>query len=417
MCPEIDEGTEYIGYQDALALVLANTHPVGIETMNIEACVGLVAAEDMAAVVNSPTSDISLKDGFAVRAEDVAGASSTQPARLRVIGSVFAGHQFEGVVSPGTAVKILSGSPLPKGADAVISGEFCDEVATEVYIRASAEKEQNVFPAGGDVKAGSIIVTRGQRLLPARLGLNAAAGIARVKVYRRPKVALLGIGDEVVAPGQKLNKGQLYASNQVNIGAWLSAFGVPYEMALAGDNREAIQQELLRCLPQADAVMTSGGAWGSERDLVVGVFEELGWHRLFHHVRMGPGKGVAFGLWQNKPVFCLPGGPPSNQMAFLQLALPGILRMAGQSGQPLPTVSAILTKDVKRRHLAWTEFRSGKLSWDSDGNLMVTPYSETSRLKSMAETTCFICIPEAVESLHSGQKVMVQLLVPTFYGL
>ena len=417
MCPEIDEGTEYIGYQDALALVLANTHPVGIETMNIEACAGLVAAEDMAAVVNSPTSDISLKDGFAVRAEDVAGASSTQPARLRVIGSVFAGHQFEGVVSPGTALKILSGSPLPKGADAVISSEFCNEVATEVYIRASAEKEQNVFPAGGDVKAGSIIVTRGQRLLPARLGLIAAAGIARVKVYRRPKVALLGIGDEVVAPGQKLNKGQLYASNQVNIGAWLSAFGVPYEMALAGDNREAIQQELLRCLPQADAVMTSGGAWGSERDLVVGVFEELGWHRLFHHVRMGPGKGIAFGLWQNKPVFCLPGGPPSNQMAFLQLALPGILRMAGQSGQPLPTVSAILTKDVKRRHLAWTEFRSGKLSWDSEGNLMVTPYSETSRLKSMAETTCFICIPEGVESLHSSQKVMVQLLVPTFYGL
>lgn len=233
-------------------------------------------------------------------------------------------------------------------------------------------------------------------------------------MYLRPKLALIGIGDEVVAPGQKLNEGQLYASNLVTVGSWLSAFGLQHESVLARDNKESIKQALLGCLPQADAIATSGGAWGSERDLVVGTLNELGWHELFHHVRMGPGKGIAFGLWQNKPVFCLPGGPPSNQMAFLQLALPGILRMAGHSGQPLPTISAILTEDLKRRHKAWTEFRSGKLFRGADGTHKAVPYMETSRLKSMADTTCLIQIPEGVESLNNGQTVTVQILVPTF---
>ncbi|MDP2917010.1 MAG: molybdopterin molybdotransferase MoeA [Dehalococcoidia bacterium] len=412
MSPEIDEGKEYIGYRDALALVLANALPVGVETLGVDSCVGMVAAEDVVALVNTPTHNMSLKDGFAVRSEDVALASPDQPVRLRVIGSGFAGHRYEGTVTPGTAVRILSGSPLPQGADSIISGEFCDEVATEVYVKADAGKERNIFPAGGDVKAGTVIAEKGQALLPARLGLIAAGGVDRVKVYKRPDAALLGIGDEVVAPGQKLSDGQLYASNLVNVSAWLSAFGISNHMALAGDSGEAIQQELLRCFSRADVIMTSGGAWGSERDLVVGVLDELGWRILFHHVRIGPGKGIVFGLWQNKPVFCLPGGPPSNQMAFLQLALPGVLKMAGHIGTALPTATATLTEDIRRRHPAWTEFRSGKLARNSDGDYAVTPYSETSRLKSMAETTCFICLPEGIESLKKGQRVTVQMVVP-----
>ena len=132
---------------------------------------------------------------------------------------------------------------------------------------------------------------------------------------------------------------------------------------------------------------------------------------------MGPGKGIAFGLWEGKPVFCLPGGPASNEMAFLQFALSGIMRVGGQSEPPLPTVFARLTQNLKGRHRAWTEFKDETLSYDSEGNYIVTPYRNRSRLQSIANATCLVCIPEGAESLHAGQVVTVQVLAPTLGGV
>jgi molybdopterin molybdotransferase len=413
---EIDEGAKYIGYKHALALILSNTSCRRIESLPLASCAGYVTAENIVALVDSPTDDVSLKDGFAVRACDVADASPQHSVNLQVVGSVFAGSRFRSKISKGQAVKICSGSPVPAGAEAIVSGEFCQEVSSKVYIRAIADVGKNIFRAGEDVKAGTVILEKGKVLLPARLGLIAAAGISHLKVYHKPKVDLIAIGDEVIAPGQKLKEGQLYASNLVSIGAWLSCFNIPYETTITVDDMDAIQRELMKLLPGADAIITSGGAWESERDLIVKVLHNLGWKRLFHHVRMGPGKGIAFGIWKDKPVFCLPGGPPSNEMAFLQLALPGILHMAGQTGSPLFTVSARLTQDLKGRHQAWTEFKKAKLAYDEDGNYSVTPYSEESRLKSMADSTCVLCKPEGLESLHRSQIVTVQIMVPNHAG-
>jgi molybdopterin molybdotransferase len=143
----------------------------------------------------------------------------------------------------------------------------------------------------------------------------------------------------------------------------------------------------------------------------------MGWNKIFHHVRMGPGKGIVFGTLEGKPIFCLPGGPASNEMAFLQLALPGILRMAGQTGPPLPTVSARLTRSMMSRHRDWTEFRDAMLDRDTDGTYTVTPYLERSRLQAIARANCLVCIPEGVNSLHKGDTIPVQILMPTFSGL
>ncbi len=414
---EIDEGTKYIGYKNALALILSNTDCRKIDRLPPASCAGYITSENIVALVDSPTNDVSLKDGFAVRTCDVADASPRRPICLRVVGSAFAGTRFEGEISEGQAVKICSGSPVPAGAEAIVSGEFCEEVSSEVYIKATADVGKNIFRAGEDVKAGTVILGKGEVLLPARLGLITAAGISCLKVYKKPKVALIAIGDEVIAPGVKLKEGQLYASNLVSIGAWLSSFNVPYETKITVDIMESIQRELLDSSCGTDTIITSGGAWGSERDLIVKGLDSLGWEKLFHRVRIGPGKGIAFGIWKDKPVFCLPGGPPSNEMAFLQLALPGILHMAGQTGSPLFTVSARLTQNLKGRHRAWTEFKKAKLAHDEDGNYSVTPYSEESRLKSMADATCLLCLPEGTESLRCGQIVTVQLVVPTFAGL
>jgi molybdopterin molybdotransferase len=410
---EIDEGTDYVGYREALNLVCSNVRPVGIEEVPLNLCVGRVVAEDLAALISYPSSDVSLKDGFAVRSGDVATASRQRPVCLRVTGAAFAGSILDGEVTPGIAIKVCSGAPIPQGADAVVSAEFCEEVSPqEVCIRADAERGRNVLRAGGEVKAGATIVRKGEVLLPGSLGLAAAAGVSLVSVYRRPGVAVIGVGDEVVAPGESLHPGQLYASNLVTIGAWLASFGITSDTSVVKDNEEAIKQELVHHLPDADAILTSGGAWGSERDLVVGVLDELGWQEIFHHVRLGPGKGIAFGLWQGKPVFCLPGGPASNEMAFLQLALPGILRMGGENRHPLQTVSARLMENLEGRHRAWTEFKDATLSRDAEGNYTVELYRNRSRLQAIARANCLVCVPEGTESLNLGEIVPVQILAP-----
>jgi molybdopterin molybdotransferase len=407
---EIDEGATYLGYAQALEVVLSNMPVMGIKELSLEKCVGRIAAKDIVARVSSPSADVSLKDGFAVRSADVAEASPQRPADLRIIGSLYAGSRFKGVVRPGTAVRICSGSLIPTGADAVVSGEFCEELPSEVRVRAGAEAGRNILPAGEDTTAGRTIMEKGEVLLPGRVGLLAAAGIDRVKVFRKPRVAIVAIGDEVVAPGRQLPPGHLYASNLVTLGAWLTFFGVPCKTVVIRDDEDSIRRELRRYLPRTDLTLTSGGAWGSERDLVIQVLEDLGWERLFRRVRMGPGKGVAFGLWKGKPVFCLPGGPPSNEMAFLQLALPGILSMAGEGRQPFQVVSAKMTRGLRSRHPAWTQFIRVTLSEDSEGNFLVTPHRPKSRLESIARATCLVRIPEGVHVLQRGEVVDVQVL-------
>jgi len=414
---EIDEGIDYTGYREALDMVYANVKPVGIDEKTIEECVGYTLAEELIARVSSPTHDVSLKDGFAVRSEDVAPATKDNPVFLPIIGSVFAGSHFDGELKPGSAVKICSGSPIPAGADAVVSDEFCDETSSGVSVKADAESGRNILRAGEDIKHGSVIVKKGRVLMPGYLGLTAAAGLTTIKVFRRPRAAVVAIGDEVVAPGSHLHPGELYASNMVTMCAWLSSFDIPYNTSVVNDDKEEIKRELRKHLPDTDVILTSGGAWGSERDMVVGTLDELGWKQLFHHVRMGPGKGIAFGLWEGKPVFCLPGGPASNEMAFLQFTLPGILSMCGRNEHPLQSVRAKLTSGLKTRHKAWTEFKDATLSHDSDGNLLVTPYKQRSRLQAIATSTCLVCIPEGVESLEKGDTVDVQILSPTFGGL
>jgi len=207
---EIDTGAGYIGYRDAFHLVCESVPLVGTEELPLDSCIGRIVSEELTARVSYPANDVSLKDGFAVRSEDVAAATPERPVQLKVSGFVFAGSGVEGKVSPGCAVKICSGGSIPPGSDAVVSSEFCMEVMQgNVHITADAERGRNVLPAGGEIKAGATIATSGEALMPGGLGLAAAAGISRVRVFRRPRAAVIGVGDEVVAPGCRLDQGQL----------------------------------------------------------------------------------------------------------------------------------------------------------------------------------------------------------------
>ncbi len=410
---EIDEGSGYIGFREALDIIEANVRLLGEETLPLDLCVYRVASAGAVARVSNPTNDVSLKDGFAVRSADVASAEKNKPVCLKMDGSAFAGTGCQGRVKDGTAIKICSGASIPEGADAVVASEFCEEQRTgDVLVKADAGVGRNIMQAGVEVQAGAVIARQGEIFLPGSLGLAAAAGLNRLMVYRQPRVAIVSVGDEVVAPGEELNAGQLYASNMVTMKSWLSCFNIPCVTSLVADDEGSIMREFEKHVPGVDAILTSGGAWGSERDLVGGALDKLGWQRRFHYVRMGPGKGVAFGLLHNVPVFCLPGGPTSNVMAFLQMALPALFRMAGHNGHPLQTVHARLTEDVKGRHHAWTEFKDAVVNVGDNGGYTVSLYRNKSRLMSIARADGLLCIPEGRESLLMGDIVPVQLMRP-----
>jgi molybdopterin molybdotransferase len=204
--------------------------------------------------------------------------------------------------------------------------------------------------------------------------------------------------------------GKLYASNVTEICAWLQHFGIPFRLAFVHDQREEIAASIRNHLSIVDAFITSGGIWGSEKDLMLHVLESLDWQGCYHRVRMGPGKAVAFGLLEKKPFFCLPGGPPSNEMAFLQIALPGLLRMTGAVFPPFPLLTATLMADVLG-DATWTQFVHALLEKDR-GGWRVTPLRQKSRLQSMARKNALIMLPEGCGHLAGGTSITVQVLDP-----
>ena len=399
---------DLIGYAQALRLTLESISALPAESLPVWQLTGRIAAEDLCALVDAPSADVSLKDGYAVRSADVARASATSPVRLRLIGAAQAGSRFSGEVAPGTAVRVLSGACVPYGAEAVVSGEFASDDGAWVTVTADAAPGRNILRRGTDVTRGDLVAPAGTRLRPAQVGLLAAAGHGRVPVVRRPKVAIIATGDEVIAPGKALGTGQLYASNLVTLAAWCAHYGFETAVSVVPDQAAAIERCLTAALDECDAVITSGGAWTGERDLVVHLLDGLPWQKVYHKVKLGPGKAVAFGLARGKPVFCLPGGPPSNQMAFLQLALPGLLKLAGYRRPRLPEVAATLAEPVEGQ-VDWTQFIGGRLERTPTGDLF-HPLQLASRLQSMAQAEALLAIPEGTASIPRGARVHVQLL-------
>ena len=233
---------------------------------------------------------------------------------LKVVGTLAAGGTSGLKITTGEAVRITTGAPLPDGADAVLSEEFCRRTGDIISAINIAESGRNIQVRGKDIRRKEPVAGKGAKLSPALIGLLAAAGHESAKVYSLPRVAVIGTGDEVVAPGNPLPEGKLYASNMVEICSWLSLLGIDYKTELVSDRKEDIETAVTKHMPDVDLFITTGGAWGSEKDLILDVVEKLNWRGLYHRVRMGPGKPVGFGLLHNKPFFFLPGGPPSNEI-------------------------------------------------------------------------------------------------------
>jgi len=398
-----------IGLEEALALTLSHIRPLTAETIALVDAADRIAAEDLRALVNSPSVDASLKDGYAVRSALAVDAADERPVRLRATGHAAAGGTGTARVTPTTTVRVLTGAGLPAGADAVVAEEFTRREGSEIIFTRWAEPGRNVMRKGSDVAQGDRIVSAGQPLTPGRLGLLAAAGHSRVRVLRQPAVGIVATGDEVVAPGLALPDGKLYASNMITLGAWCRRYGLPVRTRIVPDEAAALAATLQSLAPDVDALITSGGAWTGDRDLVALVLGELGWRRVFHRIRMGPGKAVGFGLLGDKPVFILPGGPPSNLTGFLQIALPGLLKLSGCSHAGLPKVRVRLASDVVSRASSWTHFVFGTLEAQTDLPLF-TPLRQRSRLHEIAAAGAMLAVPEGCAQLAAGDLVWAQRL-------
>jgi molybdopterin molybdotransferase len=399
-----------IGFQEAFHLVQENVPNGKIQGVDLPEATGRVLAEDVFAKVDSPSVDISLKDGYALCTADVTGAAPNKGVPLCPVGFQAAGDRAQQVLEPGTTIRVTTGARVPHGADAVLPSELAQEKDGKVWCFETVSPGRNILPRGTDVKAGHAIAREGERLHPGLLGLLAAAGLGQVRVVSPPQLAVIATGNEVVAPGQPLRPGALYASNCVETMCWLKAFGFPQTIfRIAPDRKADLAKTIKETAHTVNGLITSGGAWQSERDLMVQVLDDLGWHGIFHRVRLGPGKAMGFGLLEGRPFFILPGGPPSHEAAFLLLALPGLLSMAGWRGPAFPTLSARLEVPVEGKVVNWTQVIHSSVHL-KDGQLWARPMESKSRLSSMARKDALIILPEGISEVKAGGEVELRLL-------
>ncbi|MFH1489951.1 MAG: molybdopterin molybdotransferase MoeA, partial [Pseudomonadota bacterium] len=287
-----------------------------------------------------------------------------------------------------------------------------DELTTPegdaVLVRRPAEPGRNILPKGFDVTAGNLVAPAGSVLTPGPAGLLAAAGYGEIPVFRKVKAAVISTGDEVVAPGRPLGKGKVFASNMVTLNAWCRRYHMETVTEVVPDDWDSIKGALEKAVDIHDAVLTSGGAWFGDRDMVAKILDQLGWKKHFHRARLGPGKAVGFGMLRDTPIFILPGGPPSNLIAFLEIALPGLLKLGGRNNPSLPSVTVFLTETLTGMK-EWTQFIFGRIDTQDDKTRFI-PLKGKSRLRSMAEAEGIVTIPEGIETLPEGTEVPAQVL-------
>jgi molybdopterin molybdotransferase len=349
-----------IPVSEALRMIVEATPVLGAERLGLAAALGHVAAEDVVAARAVPGADNSAMDGFAVRAADVASA----PARLRIVGSVPAGSLLERAIEPGTAAKIFTGSVVPAGADTVIKVEDTEEADGMVTIRVTAKPGANVRPRGEDIAPGATVLARGTVVGPADLGVLASIGRTALAVHRRPRVAIVSTGAELVEIDQTPGPAQVVNSNAVLLAAAVAeAGGLPVVLPIARDRLEDIRGRLEEAV-EADVVLSTGGVSVGDFDFVRDALDAIGVQRLFWKVAQKPGKPLTFGTRGAKLFFGLPGNPVSATVCFAVYVWPALRKLAGHRAIHHPVVPARLTASV-RKATGLTEFVRVRLAYDA----------------------------------------------------
>ena len=388
---------------DAAALVLEHTPVLAVERVALAHCAGRVLAEDLTATASLPAFPSSAVDGYAVRAAD--GGKS-----LRVIGESAAGRPFDGRVEVGSAVRILTGGVLPDGADCVVMLEDVDEKGDMVTLPATLKAGQNFHVPGADLRAGERVLVAGVQLGPAELGLAAALGFPRLPVRRRPRVALMSTGDELVEVGGKPGRGQIVDSNRWALLAALREAGAEVRsLGIGPDEPEPLRRLVTNALTEADVLVTSGGVSVGTHDLIKPLLESLGTVHV-GRVKLKPGKPFTFATIGDKVAFGLPGFPVSSLVTFEVFVRPALRKMQGFTQVQRPALPVRLGYDA-RATADRTEYQ--RVTLRRDGRELVaetTGSQSSSRLMSLAGAHALVRIPPGDQGIKAGTTVEAMIL-------
>lgn len=399
-----------IELEEALEIILSQVKLVSWEKIDILSSLSRTLAEDVYADFDIPSFDRAAMDGYAVLSKDTNSASKKKPVILEVIADLPAGYSTEKVVKNGRAVRIMTGAPMPKGADAVVMVEDTEKEEEKVKVFRKVTCQENVSFAGEDVKRGELILSQGSLIRPAEVAMLASLGKENVLVKIKPRVAIISTGDELVEVGRTLQKGEIYDSNSYALFSQvLSSGGEPHRLGIARDNRENLLARIKEGLSY-QLLLLSGGVSVGDYDLVTDALKKAGVKMLFWKVAVKPGKPTFFGVRKGTLVFGLPGYPVSSMVNFENLVRPAIFSMLGRDDWQRIRVKAILEKAVSSRGRRRKIIRA-KLVKEGDKYLAVPATSQKSGvLKSMVWADSFLILPKEVERIEKGEEVFLELL-------
>jgi molybdopterin molybdotransferase len=391
-------------FEEAKRLVEENIEPLTrVETVSIDDASGRVLAEEVVAKLNIPPFDRAAMDGYAVRAKDTFNSGQFSPRVLNLVGELHAGEVPEKRINVGECIQIATGAMMPAGADAVVMVEDTEAEDGRVKVFKSSYPGANIGRKGEDIKKGVSVVREGFVLEPGRVGVLASQGMSQVKVYEKPKVAVLPTGEEVVEVGKKLNRGQVYDINSHTISSVvMENGGIPVRIGIAGDSLEELKSTISQAL-KSDLVVLSGGSSVGERDLLVDVLQ--GWGEiLFHGIQVRPGKPTLFAMVQGKPLMGMPGYPTSCLINTYLFILPAVRKMAHLPPRRGETVEARLS-----RRIPGSVGRKQFLTVKIDGDEAVPVFKESGAITSVAEADGYIEVAQNIDILEKGEPVTVTL--------
>jgi molybdopterin molybdotransferase len=393
-----------ISVEEATARIVAAFSPLPVETVSIAAALGRVLAEDVVARITQPPADVSAMDGYAVRAADV----TRVPATLRLVGTAPAGGAHGGTVEPGQCVRIFTGGPVPRGADTVIIQEDVAAAGDQITVKEGAPRGRYIRPAGLDFRTGDIGIKAGRALGARDVALAAAMNHPWLKVRRRPRIAILATGDEVVMPGEPVGPNQIVSSNGLALCALIAACGgEPIQLGVAPDSTDALQR-LAEGARNTDLLITTGGVSVGDHDLVRSALGARGLAVDFWQIAMRPGKPLMFGRIGGTPVLGLPGNPVSSFVCATIFARPALAVMLGQENAQSPARKAALGRDLEPNDRRQDYLRA-TLMTDPDGRLVVTPFDkqDSSMLATLTRADCLVIRPPHAPAARAGETVEI----------
>jgi molybdopterin molybdotransferase len=404
-----------VSASEALDIVLSHARVLGTEKVPLLDALGRVLAGDLVSREDLPSHDNSSMDGFAVRSSDVGSATEVEPAFLKIVGESSAGHVLDRPIGSGQAARMMTGGLIPKGADTVVPVEHTrEEDDGRVGVLKPAGPGQHIRKRGEDIKEGEVVIRGGKRITPGAIGLLAAMGYSRVRVYEKPIVNILATGDELVRLKEKLRKGQIRNSSTYALAAQVNeAGGVPRMLGILPDKPGKLRKGTKNAL-NADVLVITGGVSVGKRDHVKEALDEAGVEIRFWRVNIKPGMPLLFGTFKDTLVFGLPGNPASTGVTFQQFVRPAIHRMNGLLDVHPMRLSAVLDQDFVKGDTKRHFVRGVVRQIDGTLHVVSTGTQSSGAISSLARANCLVIIPEEVTSLKNGSMVDVELIQSFF---